>query len=493
MKRVGIGIVLLLLSIGCHAQTVYSLADCRKMATSHNSELKIAKEKINVATSMRKAAKTQYFPSISANGGYLHNQKNLSLLGQDQYLPVFAYNPDGSVNYGASWNNSWTSAGGQLVPKDANGQPFNPSNEPDKIQWKYKTYIPKDAFDFDMKNSFVGSISLSQPLFAGGKITQLNRMAESGVKLAEAQKNGEIAQTIVQTDVAYWRIVSLVNKVKLAQSYVELLQKLALDIDKSIAIGVATKSDGLTVRVKLNEAEMALLQAKDGLSLSRMVLCQLCGLPIRDAILLKDEALPQLSEQHVKDASQDSSGSKRYELSALEEAVNLAESTRKMASSRFLPNAALVAGYTVSNPNLYNGFEKKFGGQYQVGVVVNVPIFHFGERIHTLQAAKSEKKIAENKLEEARELIELDIAQAQFKYLEALKKAEMATFNKKKAEENLHYASVGFEAGTIVASAYMEAQTAWQKASSENIDASIDVQLTGVQLDGALGNLYNVQ
>ena len=489
MKKIILGFLFFLSWVYVDAQVVYSLADCRKMATTHNNDIKISSEQVKAAEQMKKAARTQYLPSFSANGSYLHNQKNVSLFSEDQYLPVFAYNADGSKNYANSWNNSWTSYGGQVVPTDAGGLPFDPSTHPDKIEWKYKAYIPKESFDFDMKNVFVGAVTLTQPLFAGGKIIQLNRIANSSLKLAEAQQSGEISQTIVNTDIAYWRIVSLVNKEKLAKSYVALLKKLESNVEKSISIGVASKSDGLTVKVKLNEAEMALLQAQNGLTLSRMALCQVCGLSLQSTFKLEDEGLDIFKEAPFELNTTDSSGQNRYELQALKQGLSIAESTEKLAVSRFLPNAALVAGYAVSNPNMYNGIEAKLGGQYQVGVVVNVPLFHFGERMHTLQAAKSEKEVARYKLEDAREKIELDIAQARFKRIESIKKAEMTANNTSKAEENLHFASIGFEAGTINASTLMEAQTAWLKANTENIDALIDVRLTNVQLQKALGNL----
>lgn len=70
-----------------------------------------------------------------------------------------------------------------------------------------------------------------------------------------------------------------------------------------IAEGVATKADGLSVKVKVNEAEMKLTQVDNGLSLSKMVLCQLCGLPLQDEIHLADEdveSLP-LPEYHAGD------------------------------------------------------------------------------------------------------------------------------------------------------------------------------------------------
>jgi len=483
-------VFLLAAGVQSQAQTTLSLADCRALATTHNKEVQMAAEKVKAAESMRKAARTHYLPSLAANGGYIRNQKNMSLLGEDQYLPVFNYNASGSINYAASWNNGWTLVNGSPVPLDASSTPFDPKANPEKILWKNQAYIPKDAFEVDMKNIYVGAVTLTQPLFLGGKIRELNRMADSGKKLAEAQQESEISETIVNTDAAYWRIVSLINKKKLAESYVSLLQKLDSNIEKAIAFGVATKSDGLSVKVKLNEAEMSMLQVEDGLTLSRMVLSQICGLPLNSAFSLADEKLDSLQETPVNVPQTGTSVYDRPEIKSLEQLVNIADANRKIAESRFMPNAALTAGYTVSNPNMYDGIQNNFGGSYQIGVVVNVPLFHFGERIHTLQSAKSEKVIANLKLEDAMEKVELDVTQAKFRNDESRNKAFMSTTNKAKAEENLHYANIGFEAGTIAISTLMEAQTAWLKANSENIDAQIDVQLCKVYLQKALGNLF---
>ena len=95
--------------------------------------------------------------------------------------------------------------------------------------------------------------------------------------------------TLYKIDQAYWQVVSLHHKKKLAESYLELVQKFDSDVHKMIDEGVATRSDGLSVDVKVNEAEMALTKVNDGLVLSRMLLCQLCGLPLNEQIVLQDE------------------------------------------------------------------------------------------------------------------------------------------------------------------------------------------------------------
>ena len=185
----------------------------------------------------------------------------------------------------------------------------------------------------------------------------------------------------------------------------------------------------------------------------------------------------------------DNAVANRYEIKSLEETINIAESNRKIMVSRFMPNAALTAGYLLSNPNTYNGFSTEFAGMWQVGVVVNVPIFHFGERIHTLNAARSIKQIAEYELEDAKEKIRLEITQSSFKMNEVIKKSIMTKTNKDKAEENLRYATIGFDSGVVASSVVMEAQTAWLKANSEDVDARIEVKLCQLYLQKAIGNL----
>ena len=130
---------------------------------------------------------------------------------------------------------------------------------------------------------------LTQPLFMGGAIIAMNKMADITEDMAENSMNARRQATLYKIDQAYWQVVSLHHKKKLAESYLELLKKLDSDVHKMIDEGVATRSDGLSVDVKMNEAEMTLTKVNDGLVLSRMLLCQLCGLPLNEEVTLSDE------------------------------------------------------------------------------------------------------------------------------------------------------------------------------------------------------------
>ena len=149
----------------------------------------------------------------------------------------------------------------------------------------------------------------------------------------------------------------------------------------------------------------------------------------------------------------------------------------------------LVGGWAGTNPNLYNGFQRKFDGAWNVGVLVRVPIWNWGDVMYKVRASKGATTIATLEMEDAREKIELQVNQSEFQVNEANKKLQLAQASTKRADENLRTANLGFQEGVISTTTVMEAQTAWLQAQSQLIDAEIDVKLSQVNLQKALGTL----
>lgn len=347
-----------------------------------------------------------------------------------------------------------------------------------------------DALRTDTRNVYAGALTLTQPLYMGGKIRAYNKITKYAEELAQEQHHGGMQEVIMSTDQAYWQVISLVNKKKLAEGYLKLLQQLDGDVEKMINEGVATKADGLSVRVKVNEAEMTLTKVEDGLSLARMLLCQLCGIDLSSPITLADENMediPLLTTDPHFDLS--TAYENRPEIRSLELATQIYKQKVNVTRAEHLPSIALMGNYMVTNPSVFNSFENKFKGMWNVGVMVQIPIWHWGEGIYKTRAAKAEARIAQYQLQDAREKIELQVNQAAFKVKEAGKKLVMSSKNMEKAEENLRYATLGFKEGVIATSNVLEAQTAWLSAHSEKIDAQIDVKLTEIYLKKSLGTL----
>ena len=413
----------LLVASAAFAQT-YTLKEYEDFALQNSKSLKVSQERINAAEHLRKAAFTQFLPSFQAVGTYAWNQKNISLLSEDALLPVGTKMEDGSFGFTADQiSNSWTVIDGQPVPLDADGVPFNPKTNPEKIQWKQYAYLPKSEMTYDVHNVFAAGIGFTQPIYLGGKVRELYNIAKTSEDMARLQIDNQQEELIISVDQAYWTTVSLINKKKLAEKYVELLTKLENNIQAAINEGVATKGDLLNVKVKLNEANLALTRATNGVALSKMSLFRACGLDLDGDFGLADEDITQGQAQELDPAYNRAQAiDSRFEIRELENLSKISHSQTNIARSRFLPNIIASANYLTTNPNTFNGFENKFKGMFSAGVAVTIPIFHFGDRIHTLRAAQSEERIIRHRIDEAKELINLQVTQANFKVREANKK-----------------------------------------------------------------------
>jgi outer membrane protein TolC len=221
-----------------------------------------------------------------------------------------------------------------------------------------------------------------------------------------------------------------------------------------------------------------------------MLLCQLCGLPVDEQVTLADEETEQIAAVAPTENFQKGDYLEfRPELKMLQNVVDISQQTTNLLKAGNLPQVLLVGGYSASNPNVYNGFQRKFSGAWNIAVMMRVPIWNWGDVAYKVRAAKGATTIAALELEEAREKMELQVSQSNFRVNEANKKLEMAKVSQQKAEENLRTANLGFQEGVISSTTVMEAQTAWLQAQSQLIDAEIDVQLSQVNLQKSLGTL----
>lgn len=486
MKKVLTLTILCSLTLMGKAQGVLSLDSCRALALANNKDLLISNEKINAAHYQRKAAFTNYLPSISATGAYMRNQKEFSLLNDDHKaaLSRLGTNLAGPI--------------GEVATKIVTAYP-DLAPLVSSLSGKLGAVLPEldkagssivDAFRTDTRNVYAGAITLTQPLYMGGKIRAYNKITKYAEELAQQQHQSGKQEVIMSTDQAYWQVISLVNKKKLAEGYLKLLQQLDSDVEKMITEGVATKADGLSVRVKVNEAEMTLTKVEDGLSLARMLLCQLCGIDLSSPITLADENMndiPLITPDTHFDMN--TAYANRPEIRSLELATQIYGQKVNVTRAEYLPSIALMGNYIATNPSVFNSFENKFKGMWNVGVMVQVPIWNWGQGFYKTKAAKAEARIAQYQLQDAKEKIELQVNQAAFKVNEANKKLTMASKNMEKADENLRYAVLGFKEGVIATSNVLEAQTAWLSAQSEKIDSQIDVKLTQIYLEKSLGTL----
>ena len=493
--------VLLGSSLCVQAQEVYSLQKCRELALQNNRQLKISNMTVDVAENTRKAAKTKYLPRVDALAGYQHFSREISLLSDDQKntLSNLGTNTFGQLGGQIGQNLSSLAQQGVLSPQVAQqlGQLLSNVSTPLTQAGNNIGQSINDAFRSNTKNVYAGGVVVNQPIYMGGAIKAANDMAAIGEQVAQNNISLKRQLVLYGVDNAYWLAISLKKKEALAIRYRDLAQKLNEDVKKMIREGVATRADGLKIEVAVNTADMQIARIQSGVSLAKMALCELCGLELNGDIPLSDEGDADLPptpstqfDNYIIPASDSTRlNETRPELRLLQNAVDMSKQNTKLLRSLYLPHVLLTAGYSVSNPNLFNGFQKRFTDLWNIGVTVQVPVWNWGENKYKIRASRTATSIAQLEMDDVRKKIDLEIEQNRLRLKDANKQLATSHKNMAAAEENLRCANVGFKEGVMTVTEVMAAQTAWQTSRMAIIDAEISVKLAQAGLQKALGGL----
>lgn len=513
---------LLLVSVlPLHAQERLTLDECRQMAIRTDKGLDQARTKMEMAAYDRKIARANYLPSISATGTYMYNNRDIALIsdGQSAMLQNAGTMIQGQIDAafaqaGAQMSGAANQAMTQLMTairsNPALAQEYMTSPMWQTVLGMLQQVDPSGlsglkpdvaapinaigqdidaALHPDMHNIWAAAVTLQQPVFTGGKIYYSNRMASLAKDLAASQYEQQEAEIVVDVDQAYWQIVSIESKYRLAEAYADLLHTLQRDVEASVEAGLMTEADALQIKVKSNEADILLTKSKNGLVLAKMLLCKRIGLPLDSQIVLADEGVEGIPMPELSDfRSMEDIYASRPETRSLELASRIYDRKADIVRADMMPKVLLTANYLVSNPNLYNGFQNNWqGGLFNAGVVVNVPLFHGGESYYKYRKARTEAHLYQSQYADACEKIELQVTQQRHLVEEASEKLRMTTSNLASAEENMRAATLGFEAGVVSTETVLGAQTAWLSAHSDYIDAGIELQMAASQLVRAEG------
>ncbi|MDR1340270.1 MAG: TolC family protein [Prevotellaceae bacterium] len=461
----------LILSAVCRiagAQEVMTLEKCRETALENNKSGAIATLNSDKAAYTGNAYRANYFPKISASGNYLHTGMQMSGKIPEAYLPTFVPNP----------------ATGGLSPNIVTGPDGNPLVGADgNPVFREYAFFPGMDLSLGLKNFWMAGVKAEQPIYTGGKIASAYRMAQIGREIAGLNLQLSRAEIVVKTDEAYWTCIQTNELLKLALSYRETLGELLRSVQAAEEAGMKHRNDALKVQVKMNEAELQLRRAENGLRLARRNLCYVMGIPPDSELRLPESFEGAVPEDVVAKAVEGVSSprsadcSRRPEYAMLEKQTRLKEQEIALVRSDFLPKVGVVAGYGYTNGGTLNGNKLFDRASFSVLASVNVPLFQWGEGRNKIRAAKAERDIARLQHENLGEQMALELSRAVDKCDESTLEVKLTEHSLLQAEENRKVCAMQYEGGMETLSAYLEAQTAWQQARMEHVNALTRQQL----------------
>lgn len=466
MNRYIIIILLLIGTANLQAQRKMTLEECRQMAIQQNEEMNKAQIQINKAKEEQAAMKTQYLPKLSGSvtGVYLKDDIKMEL-----YLPTVT--PD--LTTGALVPNIMINPETGAPVMGADGNPV----------FNMYAWLP---LEISLKGAYMAGLSLEQPLYTGGKIVAGNNLTKIGVEMATENMEMQRMKALYEADQTYWLYVSVNEKVKLAKKYNQLLDRLVQTVQDAQETGMITRNEVLKVKVKQNEAKLQLQKAKSGLELTRMALCRVTGLDFSTPIEAIDTVLMIETDNKIDAGNLDVSNRPEYRL--LQKNIEFAAEKVKLAKADYLPTAGVMVGYNYIG-GIDFGTSAYSSGNASVMASVKIPIFHWGEGKHKTQSAQLDQEMKKTELNQNSRLMMLEIAQSQFNLTDSYARVALAQESLVQAEENLRVSKDNYELGIEVLTSLLEAQTQWQQAYSENIDAKADCKLKETSYQKAIGTL----
>ncbi len=465
--------VLLLLAIatpfaGANAQEAVrdiTLDQARELALQHNKDIAKARLTLEQTRYDAKAYKTNYFPRINLTAADLYSTVKGDFTIAGGHLPIYVLNP----------------ATGTYVPNVTMGADGN------YIFNQYADF-PSQKMEYKVGNFFYGGVSLTQPLYMGGKITAAYRMASRGAEMANENIRLTESQVIVKTDEAFMQAVMARQLAGVARSYKQLLDELLKNVESAVRHGMKTRNDQLKVQVKRGEAELSIQRADNATRLSTMNLCHIIGLPLNTPLQLIDN-LPGKEQWSMTGSGETPSVEARPEVAILQAKTDIAAQQVKLTRSDFLPQLAMFAGYSYANGVKLANSKLLDCGAGVVGATLKVPLVTFGERFYKVRSAKARHQIAQTEQQDLTEQMQLELAQADNNFAEAQTELSMTERNLQQAEENMRLARQQYDVGMEPLSQLLDAQAMWQQASADHVKAKCQLQVAHTKLLKAQGLL----
>jgi outer membrane protein TolC len=443
---------------------------CKQLAVKNSEEIKIAEKQKSVADYKKMQYRSNFFPKISFNATYLYKNDPLEYSIEEAYLPTYLYTENGITP-------------NLLIDPSTNAPVIGPDGNP--IFNEY-AFFPGVDLSLSMQNAYLASIRAKQPIFMGGKIFNGYKMSKIGAKAASVNYDREKENLLIETELAYWRLVSLRQKVILAEQYEELVTQVVKQLSDAVEVGMIQQNNLLKAKVKLNDAKLKKQKAQHGDQLAKLALERVLGIELKENVVLVDSIIEIQKNNDLEINEEMFIDRKDYKL--LHAKYDIAKKKKSIAFAEFLPEIGVQASYSELRYEL-NDNERK-SDDTTIMASCSLPIFQWGETYAKNKQADLNREKARLELEKGIELMKLEIKKNEFALSDAILRYEMANIAVEQAQENLRVANDNFDLKRSTLTDILEAQTEWQKAKSEKIESEIDYKKAHLNLLRSVGKLF---
>jgi outer membrane protein len=353
------------------------------------------------------------------------------------------------------------------------------------------TNLPVQKFPFGaVKYNNTFGLSASQLLFSGTYIVGLQ-----AVKTFKELSQRSLIRTKIETNVAvtkaYYQVLVSNEQVKLLDANISQLKQQLDQTTQQNKQGFVEKIDVDRLSVQYNNLVTNRENTVRSITLNYQMLKFQMGMSIYQQISLTDKLDDiKLDDQLAQNVLDTSFYHNRIEYSLLETNIKLNQLDAKSKKAEFLPTFSANGGYAqVFQENHFRYlYDHSYPNSY-VGLSLNIPIFSGGQRINQLRQLEINVQKAQNNLYDAKNALSLQASNANITYINGLQSLNNQKKSRELAQEVLHVAQVKYQQGVGSSLEVTQAETDFESADNQYIQALYNVLISKVDLDKAYGRI----
>lgn len=420
------------------ASVVFSHASAQTVLQSYideglKSNLQLKQEQLNYEKSVESLniARSYILPQVALNANYTlaHGGRKIDLPLGDLMNPVYA-----TLNKLTDSN--------QFPQLENQSIQFLPNNFHDtKVRVIQQIFNPDIYFNYKAQKELIS--------------------------VQQAQKNAYENELKYSITAAYYQYLQTREAIKVLKETRVFLTELLKVNTKLVANQKATKDVVLSAEYEINKIDQQLAESEKNHEVAKAYFNFLLNRDLGSDIIV-DTTLVSSGNDQTVDQLRELALSQRQEIKQLQSGL--------MASEQILSlnkNSALLPKINVVGDIGYQGFEYKFDNSQQYALVqfsLSWDIFKGGEKRAKTQQARIDYQVVENKMEQLRRQIELQVIQTHYERQASEQAWATAQSGVRSAEKNFQIVRSKYNEGQAIMLEYLDAQNKWTTARlSESI------------------------
>jgi outer membrane protein TolC len=359
------------------------------------------------------------------------------------------------------------------------------SNE-DQIGWSF--LVPGGRFH--TKELSTGSISLTQPLYTGGRLTQGIKMAKLNLETAIEDERKTRQTLTFNVKAAYYQAWLAEQRLKVAEASYDNLGRHVQRVESFYEVGKASKFDLLRAEVQHENLKPALIKAQNGVVLTKLNLTNIIGLDKTRQYRVEYDLTKLQLPGHVEQDPQtllDQAYQNRPELQKFQKMQEMAKVQTAMAYAGYKPTVAIVGTYEGVSYGEIDPGAWKDNSAWTLVLDVKGNFFDGFITQAKISAAKLNQKLVIINETKLRDGIYLDVEQALQNLSESLETSHANQANMELAKESLEMTEAKFEARMATTMDVRDSQVALDQALNGYYEG-VSAYLTALaKLDLAVG------